>query len=205
MSQLTGMTVFIFVLAALLLLMACAKADRVRSWRASLNPSAPDLPDAAFTAARVVLVVVAVVAVVIGIQGIAVQDDTGWSEDELTSAVEGATRALDGSSVHGGPLDGDTPADFDGEYATTVEQEVVEHGGGDAPQLGVHATLTGSTTSDEAHYRITADGTGASFCMHVERTLTGWADTVAPGLSGDAAAVKLPEFTFAVSSRTGDC
>lgn len=45
-SELTGLTIFLFVLAALLVLMTCIKADRVRSWREALNPSAPDLPDA---------------------------------------------------------------------------------------------------------------------------------------------------------------
>ncbi|MFI8950812.1 hypothetical protein ACIGO6_30360 [Streptomyces sp. NPDC053750] len=201
----TGLTVFLFVLAALLVLMACIKADRVRSWRESLNPSAPELPDAAFVVGRVILVAMAVTCVVVGFQGLAVQDDGKWSDDELTSAVEGATRALDGSFTYGGPLEGDAPADFDGEYARKVEQEVVEHGGGDAPQLGVDAASVRPVESDRAQYRITADGADTAFCMDVKRTHAGYIETVAPGLSGDAAAVKLPKYTFAVSSRTGDC
>ncbi|MFD7065009.1 hypothetical protein [Streptomyces sp. NPDC059906] len=204
-SDLTGLTIFLFVLAALLVLMAVIKADRVRSWRESLNPSAPDLPDGAFVVGRAILIVMAVICVVVGFQGLAVQDNGEWSGDELMSAVEGATQALDGSVTHGGPLDGDAPADFDGEYARKVEQEVVEHGGGDAPQLGVDAASVGPAVPDEAQYRITANGADTAFCMDVKRTRDGYIETVAPGLSGDAAAVQLPKYTFAVSSRTGDC
>ncbi|MFC8417603.1 hypothetical protein [Streptomyces coelicoflavus] len=205
MSELTGLTIFLFVLAALLVLMACIKADRVRSWRESLNPSAPDLPDAAFVVGRAVLIVMAVVCVVVGFQGLAVQDDAEWSDDELTSAVEGATQALDGSFNYGDSLEGEAPADFDGDYARKIEQEVIEHGGGDAPQLGVAATSLGPAVSDQGEYRISADGADAVFCMDVKRTHDGYIETVAPGLSGDAAVVKLPKYTFAVSSRAGDC
>ncbi|WP_416531594.1 hypothetical protein [Streptomyces coelicoflavus] len=53
------MIIFLFVLAALLVLMACIKADRVRSWRESLNPSAPDLPGVAFVVGRAVLILMA--------------------------------------------------------------------------------------------------------------------------------------------------
>ncbi|MFK4800072.1 hypothetical protein ACI3K5_15445 [Streptomyces sp. MPA0124] len=204
-SELTGLAIFLFVLAALLVLMACVKADRVRSWREVLNPSAPDLPDAAFVVGRAVLILMAAVCVVVGFQGLAVQDDGEWSDDELTSAVEGATQALDGSFTYGDPLKDGAPADFDGEYARKVEQEVVEHGGGDAPQMGVAATSVGPAMSDQGEYRITADGADAVFCMDVKRTHDGYIETVAPGLSGDAAAVMLPKYTFAVSSRPGDC
>ncbi|KAF2777189.1 hypothetical protein [Streptomyces sp. OM5714] len=71
------------------------------------------------------------------------QDDGEWSDDEPPSAVEVATQALDRSFKYGDPLEGEAPSDFDGEYARKVEQEVVEHRGGDAPQLGVVATSFG--------------------------------------------------------------
>ncbi|MGP4088209.1 hypothetical protein [Streptomyces sp. KR55] len=203
--MLTKLSVILFILSAVLVAMACVKADRVRSWRESLNPSAPDIPDGAFVVARILLIGMAVGGVVSGFQGLAVEDDSKWSDDELTSAVRGATTALDGSFTYGDPLEGDAPADFEGEYAMKVEDEVVEHGGGDAPQFGVDAALTGETTSDEAYYRITASGAGTSFCMHVKRTHEGYIETVAPGLSGDAAVVKEPKYTFAVSSRVGEC
>ncbi|WP_409469336.1 hypothetical protein [Streptomyces sp. HC307] len=203
--MLTKLSVILFVLSAVLVAMACVKADRVRAWRESLNPSAPEVPDVAFVVARIILVGVAVGGVVVGIQGLTVEDDSKWSDNELTSAVRGATEALDGSFTYGSSLEGDAPADFEGEYATNIEDEVVEHGGGDAPQFGVEAAVTGQTTSDEAYYRITASGAGVSFCMHVKRTHEGYIETVAPGLSGDAAVVKEPKYTFAVSSRVGEC
>ncbi|WP_314414843.1 hypothetical protein [Streptomyces sp. DSM 40484] len=200
----TAMIVFIFVLCALLILMACIKADRVRSWRESLNPSAPEIPDAGFTVARLILVALAVVGMIIAFQGITAQDSGGWSDEELTSAVEGATDALDGSFAHGVSLEVDTPADFGGTYARKVEDAVVEHGGGDAPQFGVDAAVTGKT-SERAQYRITASGAVASFCMHVQRTHAGYIETVVPGIPGDAGVVKRPKYTFEVSSRAGEC
>ncbi|MCP9958950.1 hypothetical protein [Streptomyces sudanensis] len=200
----SGLTVLLFGVCALLLLMACVSADRVRALRESWNPSAPDLPDAAFTVARVVLVAAALGGVVVGFQGLAVEDRMEWSDDELTNAVEGATRALDGSSAYGDPVVVDESADFDA-YASTIEQEVGEHGGGDAPQFGVNAELVGPPESGRAHYEVSARGAGAAFCMAVVRTQVGHVETAAPGLRGDAAAVKLPEYRFEVSSRAGYC
>ncbi|MGW7068722.1 hypothetical protein ACWGII_09050 [Streptomyces sp. NPDC054855] len=94
--MLTKLSVFLFVLSGLLILMACVTADRVRSWRTSLNPSAPGIPDAAFIVARLLLVGFAVGGVIQGFQGLAVSDGQKWSDDELTSAVEQATYELDG-------------------------------------------------------------------------------------------------------------
>jgi hypothetical protein len=85
-----------------------------------------------------------------------------------------------------------------------IEQEIAEHGG-DAPGHGVTAEVTGTPTANEAHYRITADGAGTSFCMHVKRAHDGYVETVAPGVSGDAATVKEPKYLFAVSSGVGEC
>lgn len=98
----------------------------------------------------------------------------------------------------------DGSADF-AAYASTVEQEVGEHGGGDAPQFGGDAELVGPAESGRARYEVSARGAGAAFCVTVTRTRVGHVETVAPGLSGDAAAVKLPEYTFEVSSRAGHC
>ncbi|QUW94164.1 MULTISPECIES: hypothetical protein [unclassified Streptomyces] len=102
----------------------------------------------------------AVVCVVVGFQGLAVRDDGEWSDDGLTSGVEGATLALDGS------LPTSTVS-----YARKVEQSVVEHSGGDAPQLGVPAISVGPSVSDQGAYRITADGANAVFCMDVKQSL----------------------------------
>lgn len=120
----TQLSVFIFVLAAVLLAMACVKADRVRAWRESLNPSAPDVPDAAFVVARLVLVTMAVVGIVVGVQGLAVEDATKWSDDELTGAVEQAVTALDGTTKLGDLHSSDSMVDR--ENARMIEDEVVE-------------------------------------------------------------------------------
>lgn len=65
----TSMSVAVFLGSAGLIAMACIKADRVRAWRESLNPSAPDIPDSAFAVARVVLLVMAALGVFVGVQG----------------------------------------------------------------------------------------------------------------------------------------
>ncbi|MEV5340580.1 hypothetical protein AB0K93_19210 [Streptomyces sp. NPDC052676] len=201
----TGLTTLTFILAAVLILIACVPADRVRSWRESLNPSAPDIPDAAFTVTRLLLVVLAGFGIYYGFQGRAAEDNMSWSDNELTSAVQAATESLDGGITYGAPLDDGQPADFDGQYSIEIEQEITEHGGGDAPGYGVTADITGAPTANEAHYRITADGAGTSFCMHVKQTHEGYVETVAPGFSGDAAVVREPKYTYAVSSRVGEC
>ncbi|MEU6918147.1 hypothetical protein [Streptomyces olindensis] len=199
-----GLTVFIFVLSALLILMACIKADRVRSWRESANPSAPEIPDSAFTAARVLLVVMAVAGVVVGFQGIAAEDNVGWSDDELTSAVEGATTALDGSSQYGEIHASD--ADFDADaYATTIEGEIVEHGGGDAPQSGVDAAPEATGNANEVNYTIRASDAELSFCMQVTRTRSKEGDYEPPGVAGGPGTVTVPSYKFAVTTHKGEC
>ncbi|MEV7815930.1 hypothetical protein AB0P05_35290 [Streptomyces flaveolus] len=51
------------VLSAVLLAMACVKADRVRAWRTSVNPSAPAPPDSAFVVARLIFLSLAGIGV----------------------------------------------------------------------------------------------------------------------------------------------
>ncbi|NMO37623.1 hypothetical protein HG826_29360 [Streptomyces sp. GMY01] len=196
-----------FILSALLVAMACVKASRVRAWRTSINPSASEVSDSSFAVARVLLLAMAALGVYTGFHNLAVADNGTWSDDELTSAVQGATQELNGSFEYGDPYDdGTAPADFDGEFATKLEDEITEHGGGDAPGYGVDASLTGPTTGTEASYRVTASGAGKTFCMHVTRKHTDDdADTVAPGLPGDKAQVTMPVYTYGVSSRVGEC
>ncbi|MGW2745698.1 hypothetical protein [Streptomyces sp. NPDC001450] len=196
------MSVLIFVGSALLALMACVRADRVRAWRGALNSSTPDIPDSAFAVARVLLLGMAAAGVFVGFQTLAVADDAKWSSDELTSAVRGATDALDGGFTYGGPHEEDMPADFEGEYAMKIEDEITEHGGGDAPEFGVDAALSGSK-SNEAYYLITADGADSAFCMQVERRRDKDSDREEPGIAGRT--VTVPKFVFAVTSRAGEC
>ncbi|MGX1133560.1 hypothetical protein RKD49_005750 [Streptomyces glaucescens] len=127
----TWLSVILFVLAALLILMACVKAQRVRSWRESLNPSAPEVPDAAFAVARIALIGVAIGCVVVGVRGLGVEDGSKWSDDELKRAVEQATYELDGSLYR--VDESGEPVVHTDDHETRIETEVAENGGGDAP------------------------------------------------------------------------
>ncbi|WP_405619818.1 hypothetical protein [Streptomyces sp. NBC_00076] len=205
MDALTKLNILGLLLAAVFLGMACVRSQRVRAWRAAVNPSAEEVPDSAFTVARVTFVALAGICVYMAVQGFGVSDDASWDDSELTSAVNGATDALDGSFTYGDPNE-DATTEFDGdEYATTIEEEIVEHGGGDAPQYGADAALTGPPLSGQASYRITANGANNSYCVRVTRTHSGDVETVAPGLPGDQAAVTMPKYTYAVSSQAGEC
>ncbi|MFJ2296771.1 hypothetical protein ACIOG7_34720 [Streptomyces sp. NPDC087894] len=67
----------VLVLAAGLVAMGCVKADRVRRWRRSFSPSAPELPDSALVAARVVRFGMAGVGVFSAFQFMAVVAEGG--------------------------------------------------------------------------------------------------------------------------------
>ncbi|MFD7700976.1 hypothetical protein [Streptomyces caelestis] len=198
----THLSVICLILAAVLLAMACVKADRVRAWRESLNPSAPDVPDAAFVVTRLVLVTMAVLLIVVGLRGLAVEEDAEWSDDELTSAVEQAVAALDGTSRLEGASG--SASVVDQENATMIENEVVEHGGGDAPQLGVDADPTAGNTARDSTYTVTGDGAGAAFCVHVQRTRSKEHDRLVPSLSGGEG-ITIPGYAYTVTSRKGAC
>jgi hypothetical protein len=197
------MAVITFALSAALVAMACVKASRVRAWRHTVNPPAPEVPDSVFTVASIMLFAVAAVGIHTGAHALSAADNGAWSDVELTSAVDGATQDLNGSFEYGDICDdGTKSADFDGEYPTKIEDKVIQYGG-DASQFGVDASLTGPATSTKASYRITATGAAKTFCMHVTRKHTDDAETVALGLPGDEAKVTMPVCTYAVSSREG--
>ncbi|MEV6614493.1 hypothetical protein AB0N31_11580 [Streptomyces sp. NPDC051051] len=202
MDALTKLNILGLALSAVLLAMACIKADRVRAWRTRFHPSGEELPDGAFVVGRVTLVAAACAGVFLAVQGFAVSDDAEWSDDELTSAVEGATAALDGSIELGDIYD--TGFDDDG-YATTIESEIVEHGGGDAPQFGAYASPSGTNKGDEATYQVTASGASATFCMHVTRMRSKENDWNAPGIAGGEGTAVVPGYRYAVTSRKGEC
>ncbi|MEV0641345.1 hypothetical protein AB0I77_41770 [Streptomyces sp. NPDC050619] len=205
MDALTKMNVLSLVLCAVLLAMACIKADRIRAWRAGINPSAEELPDAFFAVARVLLVAMAGVGIYLSVQGFGVSDDTAWDDSELTSAVQGATDALDGSSNFGDIYAEDNDTGWIDEYATKIENEIVEHGGGDAPQYGVEATPADSNTAAEARYLVTASGAGTAFCLDVTRTRSKDGDYEPPGIAGGEGTVTVPSYDFGVTSREGGC
>jgi hypothetical protein len=119
----------------------------------------------------------------------------------LTTAVQGATDALDGSSGFGDIHDEDDDTGWVDEYATKSEQEVVEHGGGDAPQYGVTATPAAPSTASEA--RNTVTGTDSAFCMQVTRIRSKDGGYEPPGIGGGEGTVTVPSYDFAVTTREG--
>ncbi|MFJ8860892.1 hypothetical protein ACIRD8_20990 [Streptomyces sp. NPDC102451] len=197
------MVVLIFVLAAGLVAMGCVKADRVRRWRESFNPSAPELPDSAFVAARVVLFGMAGIGIYSAFQFMAVVADAEWSDDELSSAVSQAAAELDGTSRFGDIFGDDSG--FDQEFAKMIEEEVVENGGGGAPQSGVDAGAAASNKPSDADYTVQAAGADAAFCVHVVRTPSKDGDYKPPGIAGNPGTVTVPNYDFAVTSRKGEC
>ena len=201
--MLTRLSVILFVLAAILLLMACVKADRVRSWRESLNPSAPALPDAAFVVARITLIGVATGCVVMGVRGLGVEDGSKWSDDELRSAVEQATHELDGFLYR--TDESGEPLVFLHEYDTLIETEVTENGGGDAPQDGVDASPLGTNTDADAYFTVTANGAGTEFCTHVKRVRSKEDDYTPPGIMGGEGTYTELGYRLTVTTREGAC
>ncbi|MFF7738644.1 hypothetical protein [Streptomyces sp. NPDC007984] len=203
MDALTELNVLGLVLSGVLLAMACVKADWVRSWRSGINPAAEELSDASFVAARVAFVALAGAGIYLCVQGFNVSDDTTWDDAEFTTAVQGATDALDGSSGFGDIYAEDNDTGWIDEYATKIEQKVVEHGGGDAPQYGVNATPADTSTATEARY--TVSGADSAFCMQVTRTRSKDGDYEPPGIGGGEGTVTVPSYDFAVMTRKGGC
>ncbi|MGW0189838.1 hypothetical protein ACWDV7_29345 [Streptomyces sp. NPDC003362] len=197
----TWLSVILFVLAALLTLMACVKARRVRSWRESLNPSAPEVPDAAFVVARIALIGLAIGCVVVGARGLGVEDGSKWSDNELKSAVEQAADELDGS-LYRVDESGEAVVHTD-DHETRIETEVAENGGGDAPQSGVDADPADGNTDADAYFSVSANGADAEFCVHIERVRSKKDDYTPPGL--DEGTWTQLAYRLAVTSREGAC
>ncbi|WP_329569751.1 hypothetical protein [Streptomyces sp. NBC_01361] len=192
-----------FGIAAVLLLAACVKADRVRGWRHSLNASAPDLPDAAFVVGRVIFLVLAGVMVFEGFSLLRVSADSGWSDDELTSAVRQATEDLDGWMYRDDGLTTDS-AYFD-DYASLLEDKIIQFGGGGAPQSGVGAGPADTNTDTDAYFTVQADGADAAFCTHIERTRRAKDDYTPPGIDGGEGTLTERAYRLTVTSQEGPC
>ena len=202
MDALTKLNVLGLLLSAVLLGMACIKADRVRAWRARINPSAEELPDAAFVVARVAFVGLAGIGVYLAVQGFGVTDDMSWDDGELTGAVQQATDDLDGYRYYAD--ESGTSMYFD-DYRTLIEDKVVRYGGGDAPESGVAATPADANTDDDAYFTVTANGTDAVYCTHVERTRSKKDDYTPPGIAGRVGTLTYPGYRLTVATREGEC
>ncbi|MFA3838557.1 hypothetical protein [Streptomyces aureus] len=199
----TAMIALSFGMAAVLLLAACVRADRVRGWRQSLNPSAPDVPDAFFVVGRVIFLVMAGVMVFEGFNLLRVSADSGWSDDELTSAVRQATGDLDGWMYRDDGLTTDS-AYFD-DYASLLEDKVIRYGGGGAPHSGVGASPSATNTDTDAYFTVQANGADAAFCTHIERTRRPKDDYTPPGINGDEGTVTERAYGLAVTTKKGEC
>jgi hypothetical protein len=202
METLNETNVAVLVLAAVLVAMACVKADRVRAWREGINPSAPEVPDGAFVLARVVFLSIAGLGVYTAVQGFGVADDLSWSEGELTSAVRGATDDLDGFPFQVDPLG--APLAFD-DYASLIVDKVTENGGGAAPATGVHAEPSDADTDADAHLTVTADGVDKAFCTHVVRIRSKKDDDTPPGAADAGGTLTLAGYRLTVTTREGAC
>ncbi|MER6034458.1 hypothetical protein ABT133_11180 [Streptomyces sp. NPDC001835] len=202
MDALTKMNVFLLVLCAVLLGMACVPADRVRAWRAGINPSAPELPGASFVVARVLFVALAIAGVCTAVQGFGVSDRMSWSDSELTSAVHQATDDLDGYAY---TMDETGSSAYFTDFASLTEEKVTRYGGGDAPEIGVSADPADTDTDAEAHLTVTASGADDAFCVHLRRTRWKRSDYTPPGLNGDPGTLTFRGYRLKAAVRTGEC
>ncbi|MEU6659918.1 hypothetical protein [Streptomyces sp. NPDC046821] len=199
----SGMTALSFGIAGVLLLAACVKADRVRGWRQSLNPSAPDLPDAAFVVGRGIFLIMAAVMVFEGFNLVRISADSEWSDAELASAVRQAADDLDGWGYLDDGLTADS-AYFDS-YESLLEGKVIQYGGGGAPESGVGAGPAGANTDTDAYFMVRANGADAAFCTHIVRTRTPKNDYTPPGIAGGEGTITQRAYRLAVTSKLGAC
>ncbi|MEW2620063.1 hypothetical protein [Streptomyces sp. NPDC048106] len=197
-----SMAFVMFALSAVMILMACVKADRVRSWRSSVNPSAPDLGDGYFVVVRVVLLGMAAFGLYYGFHDLRISDQNQWSKEELAAAVRSATDDLNGKRT-------DTPyedtSDLYNGFEMTIEDTVAEHAGGSAPRFALDVTggEPGGDGSNKREYVVTADGAGSTFCMRVNAVRDKSGDHDVPAAGGGS--VKVYAYVLKVTSSHGEC
>ncbi|MEV3861034.1 hypothetical protein AB0J38_42835 [Streptomyces sp. NPDC050095] len=199
----TGMAVTLFVLAAVLVAMTCVKADWIRSVRSRTHPSGEELSTSTFVVARVTLLVMAALCIWQGADATAMSADSEWSDDELTSAVRETTDDLDGWMYRD---DGYTTksAYFD-DYESLLRDKVVRYGGGGAPQTGVNVTPAPTNSESDASFTLSASGTSATFCTHIQRTRSKKDDHTPPGIAGGESSITERAYVLGVASRVGEC
>ena len=96
MDALTKLNVLGLALSAVLLAMACVKADRVRAWRAGINPSAESCPTPPSSSHASSSWRWPASASARPSRTSASWDGMSWDDSEPTSAVRQATDDLDG-------------------------------------------------------------------------------------------------------------
>lgn len=163
----------------------------------------------AFLVGRITFLVMAGIMVIGAFRVMDAAAETEWSDDELASAVRQGTAQLDGSSFVGelGAGDGDAGATGPGSAsdATTIEDVVREHSGGEAPPSGVSAEPVEPHTAADARYTVTASGTEATFCISVRQRRSKADDYQGVGVAGGQSSVTLPGHRLAATSHTGPC
>jgi hypothetical protein len=122
----------------------------------------------------------AVAGIVVGLQGLGVEDDSKWSDDELKSAVEQATYELDGH-LYRVDESGDPIVSFH-TYDQLIETEVAENGG-DVPQ----------------------DGVDTEYCTHIKRVRSKKDDYTPPGIAGGQGTYTELGYRLRVMTREGAC
>ncbi|MFF7331910.1 hypothetical protein [Streptomyces sp. NPDC008150] len=196
----TWVMVALFVLAGVL-----SSPSRVHALRAAVNPGAPELTDGGIIVGRVIFFVLAAVGVFVALQLHASVDNAGWSDDELRTAVSESTAALDGSRRFGALADFGDGEGFDEDNQEMLVDELVEHGGGGAPQNGVGADPAPGNTLKDSRYTVGAAGASAVFCVEVHRTHRKGDDYEGVGVPGGDSVSTTPIYRIAVTSRSGEC
>ncbi|MFI7388624.1 hypothetical protein [Streptomyces sp. NPDC049813] len=201
----TGLAWALFVLAALLVALACVKADRVRAVRRRTYPSGGELPTSAFVLARALFLAVAAICVWQGAQALALTNDARWSDDELTDAAHQAAADLDGYWYRESSLTHDTPY-FD-DYASLIKERVVRYGGGGAPESGVGASAESGHPDADGDFTVQAAGADTSFCFHLTKSRYKKQDYTPPGITGGegSAANRELAYRLTVRARGGAC
>ncbi|MEV1024152.1 hypothetical protein [Streptomyces sp. NPDC050264] len=201
----TGLALLLFALSALLIAMACVRADWVRSIRRRTYPSGGELPTSAFVTARVLFLAMSLWGVWQGAQALALDSNSRWSHDELTSAVQQTTDNLDGYWYRVDTLIHDN-AYFD-DYATLIEDRVIRYGGGGAPESSVGASPVSGDADTAGDFTVQANGTEKAFCLHVENSRDKKLDHTPPGIAGGESSGSYRElgYRLAVTARGGAC
>jgi hypothetical protein len=199
----TGMAVTLFVLAGLLVAMACLRATWINAVRRRTYPAGGDLSTGTFVAARAALLLMAALGIWQGAKMLALDADSRWSDAELTSATRQTVTDLDGYWYRNDTGSGESPYFTD--YATLITTKLVAHGGGGAPQTGVDAVPESGDPKADGAFTIRAEGATQPFCLTLRTKRWKARDYTAPGIGGRPGVYKELGYRLTVRSTSGAC
>ncbi|MEU9057598.1 hypothetical protein AB0D13_01570 [Streptomyces sp. NPDC048430] len=182
--------VFLFAIAAAFLVIALAGPYRLY-WRA--RPHAGRQPsDAALAVGRIAAFGVAGVFVFGGCSVQAGVDQRSWSASEVREAAEDAAESMAADTqIRRDPTDG---------YTSLIKADVIQAGEDQGPSYGVSVEQAG----DGHDYEISADGSGATVCMHVTEEESSEVGVFVPGAdSGNSGSI--PEYDLTATVDDGAC